>query len=95
MSIPVGSYLIPWGKQKAQKPGSTPPQKRHTCTSIRAQGEGTAQTGTSSSGDVESMAPGGKDNFRGEFYPSGLFFHVFPPKKILHFAFFEAPFLPF
>ena len=38
-SMPVG--LIPWGKWKAQKPGSTPPQKRQTHTSIRVQGEGT------------------------------------------------------
>ena len=35
-----------------------------------------------------------RDNFRGEFYPSGLFFHVFLPKKICHFAFFEALFCP-
>ena len=35
-----------------------------------------------------------KDNFRGEFYPSGLFFHVFLPKNIHHFAFFEVLFRP-
>ena len=35
-----------------------------------------------------------RDNFRGEFYPSGLFFHVFLPKKIHHFAFFEVLFRP-
>ena len=35
-----------------------------------------------------------KDNFRGEFQPSGLFFHVFLPKNICHFAFFESLFCP-
>ena len=35
-----------------------------------------------------------RDNFRGEFYPSGISFHVFLPKNICHFAFFEALFCP-
>ena len=35
-----------------------------------------------------------RDDFRGEFQPNGLFFHVFLPKKIRHFAFFEALFRP-
>ena len=35
-----------------------------------------------------------RDNFRGELYPSGLFFHVFLPKTIRHFAFFGALFRP-
>ena len=44
--------------------------------------------------DVGIVGTLGRDNFRGEFYPSGLFFHVFLPKNIHHFAFFEALFHP-
>ena len=59
VSMPVGSSSIPKRKRQDQKPSSTPPQKRHTRTSTRVQGEGTAQTRPSSLGAVDSMKPRG------------------------------------
>ena len=52
ISMPVLSSSIPKRKRKDQKPSSTLPQKRHTHTSARVQGEGTAQTESSILGAI-------------------------------------------
>ena len=74
MCVLIDSSLIPKRKQQAQNPSSTPPPKRHTRTSARVQGEGTAQTRSSSLGAIESMVPRGVfvNDILGYVSPTGL-----------------------